>query len=371
MTAVIKFDPDTPARSPRRREAGTYSLMETPVVDFQKHHGSATSRTLTALAERANFKKPLLSVAEIQVETELGQRAVEKALVGLESLGFCGKVGKLWKYTNPSDPNARANKDANGCSHGHSQNGKQNTALDGKEPPLKEVEGSRRKYKLATGPQWMRWAGSHTRTQNTRTPEPANAGTADAAPQVLPSQESLNNPKATGETNRSQVGSDTPPPAAEPSGPARPAHVPENHGEDHDAVEFFLRLAGGNFTRTNRPHLARWAEDYSSAFLRLAWRLAPTLHNVRVPTYGMVFLLNREREWPDALKLQYQQDVAPPPPVVTDARAVQVGDRLRWPDSEVATVIELHSAQVVTDSADETRGYVRYDLIGKDVEVLQ
>jgi len=368
VTAVIQFAPETPTRTTRKREAGTYSLMETPVIDFQKRHGSATSRTLTALAERANYtQKPPMSVAEIQVETELGQRAVEKALATLESLGFCGRVGRLWKYTNPSDPNVGANTDANGNansrSHGRSQNGQKNAVPHEEKQPLKEVEGSRRKYKLATGAEWIRWAGSRTPNPNTQTPDPADAGSADAPPQASPSQEPLKDPKATPEAERSQGGSESLAPAATP-------HRAEHHGDDHDAVEFFLALAGYNFVTANRLHLARWAESYTPDFLRLAWKLAPTVANVRVAGYAMVFLLNREREWPDALKAQYGQDVAPPAQQVS-AREVQVGDRLRWPDGGTATVIDLHSTQLLTDAEDDARAYVRYDQIGQGVEVLR
>ncbi|SMB89148.1 hypothetical protein [Deinococcus hopiensis] len=139
--AVIKF-PAPAQQQQKRREAGTFTTTDSAVVEFQKKNGSAASRTLTALAERSNYThKPPMSVAELQQETDLGQRAVEKALAALSSQGFCAQVGKLWKYTNP---NADANGNANSRSHERSQNEQENIVLDREKEPLKEVEGSRR-----------------------------------------------------------------------------------------------------------------------------------------------------------------------------------------------------------------------------------
>ncbi|MFC4454757.1 hypothetical protein [Deinococcus sonorensis] len=131
-----------PHRPSRRREAGTYTTTDRAVVDFQKQNGTATSRTLTVLAQRANFiHKAEVSVAEIQLETGLGQRAVEKALAALAELGFCTRTGRRWRYTTP---NAGANGGANGGSLHHSPFDPQNIVLDGHQPALKEGEGAGR-----------------------------------------------------------------------------------------------------------------------------------------------------------------------------------------------------------------------------------
>jgi len=138
---IIRLAP--PRQPNKRRESGTYTTTDKAVVEYQKRNGSAASRTLTTLSERSNFaQRSSISIAEIQVETGLGQRAVEKALAVLESQGFCSKVGKLWGYTNP---NADANEKANSRSHERSDSVPRNIVLDSKKKPLKEVEGSRRK----------------------------------------------------------------------------------------------------------------------------------------------------------------------------------------------------------------------------------
>ena len=146
MNAVIQFDPSE--RQSRRREAGTFTLTENRVVEYQKRNGAAAPRVLTTLSERANFthKSPAMSVAEIQVETGLGERGVQKALVQLAAQGFAFQVGKLWQY---GAANGDANENANGCSQTRSENSTKNAVLDSKKQALKEVEGSRR-YKDKT-----------------------------------------------------------------------------------------------------------------------------------------------------------------------------------------------------------------------------
>lgn len=158
---------------------------------------------------------------------------------------------------------------------------------------------------------------------------------------------------------------------------ASPAPIRAASGGDDDAaLRAFHDLAGYGFTATYRLHLARWYDAYSLNFLRLAWRLAPTLPTVKVAAVGFVWLLNREKEWPEALRAQYERDLeaAQTPAPSTDRAAaprVQVGDLLRWPDGHTATVERLDRAQVVTDSEDDRRGYVPFAVIGKSVEVLR
>ena len=139
-----------------------------------------------------------------------------------------------------------------------------------------------------------------------------------------------------------------------------------------DAVVFFHDLAGYGFTSNHRASLERWHAAYSPAFLRLAYRLAPGLTGVRVGQHAFAWLLNREREWPDELKTQYQRDLQP----IEDALPrltiqVRPGDVLRWPDGRTATVERVDSADAVTDAPDDERGYVPLSLIGRSVQVMR
>ncbi|MBB6016777.1 hypothetical protein ACFP9V_19315 [Deinococcus radiopugnans] len=145
----LKFPaPAEPApRTSRRREAGTYTTTDSAVVDYQKRHGSADTRVLTALAERHNYtRKSPMTVAEIQVETDLGQRAVEKALKALEAAGFCHSEGRAWRY-GKTPANAHANGGANGNANDRTSVKSGNAVQYSKFLSLKEVEGRRRKLK--------------------------------------------------------------------------------------------------------------------------------------------------------------------------------------------------------------------------------
>lgn len=154
---------------------------------------------------------------------------------------------------------------------------------------------------------------------------------------------------------------------------ARPAPIrTADPGDDADALQAFHALAGYGFCATYRLHLARWFDAYSPAFLSLAWRVAPTVLGVKVASVGFVWLLNREREWPDALKAQYERDLQPVlAPESAPVARVQPGDLLRWPDGHTATVERVDRADAVTDSPDDARGYVPLSVIGRGVEVLR
>lgn len=206
--------------------------------------------------------------------------------------------------------------------------------------------------------------------QASRQEHPINPGAqgpdgpaADAALEVLssPSQVGVE-VQATEEPQTPKVGSGE-------AAPAAPRAA--DPGDDAPALHLFHGLAGYGFVTTYRTHLARWHEAYTADFLRLAWRLAPTVPGVKVSSVAFVWMLNREREWPEALKAQYERDLTAAADAGKPKVRVQVGDLLRWADGETATVERVDSATAVTDSANDARGYVPLTLIGKGVEVLR
>lgn len=118
----------------------------------------------------------------------------------------------------------------------------------------------------------------------------------------------------------------TPAPSPVAPAPSPVTRRAEHHGDDHDAVTFFLNLAGGNFVRTYRSELSRWAALYSEAFLRLAYRLAPTIPGAR-GFYVFADVLNQDprKPWPEALTRAYRAEVRP---VEGEVIAPCVGDVL-------------------------------------------
>ena len=143
---------------------------------------------------------------------------------------------------------------------------------------------------------------------------------------------------------------------------------------DEAALHFFHGLAGYGFTANYRLHLARWFGDYTPAFLRLAWRLAPTLPGVKVSAVGFVWLLNREKEWPEALRAHYERELsaaAQPTAAAASAPRVVAGDLLRWANGATATVQRVDSAFAVTDAEDDRLAYVPLAQLGQGVEVLR
>lgn len=95
-----------------RREKGTYTNLDNPVVAYSKRNHDASVSVLVTLAERDNYSHlpATMRVAEIMLETDLGQRAIEKCLVRLEGLGLAARDGNGWAY---SGANCRANREAN------------------------------------------------------------------------------------------------------------------------------------------------------------------------------------------------------------------------------------------------------------------
>ena len=187
---------------------------------------------------------------------------------------------------------------------------------------------------------------------------------ADAAPeQVLPSQDfekdageaSKSGAKGTGEYSAAAAT-----PAAADIG-------------DAAALKMFDAIAGYGFCATYRLHLLRWFEAYSAEFLRLSWQLAPTIPGIKIPATAFVWLLNREREWPPALRSQYERDFKAQQDAIQAVQArpvVRPGDLLRWPDGFTAVVQRVDRADAVTDAESNERGYVSLSLIGRGVEVL-
>ena len=92
---------------------------------------------------------------------------------------------------------------------------------------------------------------------------------------------------------------------------------------------------------------------------------------VKVSSVAFVWMLNREREWPEALKAQYARDLTAAADAGKPKIRVQVGDLLRWADGETAMVERVDSALMITDSDNDARGYVPLSLIGNGVEVLR
>lgn len=97
------------------------------------------------------------------------------------------------------------------------------------------------------------------------------------------------------------------PGSAAPPSPAAPAASSTALGLFMDL--FASHAEGQRFCTHNAGQLDRWAADYTPEFVRLAWRLAPTVPGVHRPQHALAWLLNREREWPTELRRQYRDDL--------------------------------------------------------------
>ncbi|WP_295821623.1 hypothetical protein [uncultured Deinococcus sp.] len=137
-----------------RREKGTYVVLDRRVVAYTKTHWDASSGVLTALAEQANYADPVMKVAQLMLETDLGQRAVEKCLVRLEAEGLAVRSANGWAYPRANqaansganeDANDHANSDANDRANHGANNGSpespENDVQDGNGEAPKEGEG--------------------------------------------------------------------------------------------------------------------------------------------------------------------------------------------------------------------------------------
>lgn len=122
---------------------------------------------------------------------------------------------------------------------------------------------------------------------------------------------------------------------------------------DDEAVQFFDSVAGYGFVARHRNHLARWHETYSERFLKLAWSLAPSVPNCRVPANAFIWLLNREKEWPAELLKLYQQDQKT---YVPESDGPRAGDTVTF-QGRAVLVLDVDAEQrrvTIQTGADET-----------------
>lgn len=148
-----------------RREKGTYGVLDKTVLAYAKRHRDASVSVLIALAERSNYTRtPTLRVAELMLETDLKERAVEKCLTRLMAAGLCVRAADGWAYQQPNhkangeandsangDANRDANDDANGEAYSGTPSEFENAVQDEELQAVKEVEGLRRKEKEEEG----------------------------------------------------------------------------------------------------------------------------------------------------------------------------------------------------------------------------
>lgn len=122
-----------------------------------------------------------------------------------------------------------------------------------------------------------------------------------------------------------------------------PPKTQQGRADDSDALQFFDGLCGYGFVAQNRLHLARWFEAYTPEWLRLAWQIAPTMKDVRVARVGFIWLLNREKPWPDALTRQYARDQKPTGD--GEGEHPQVGELRATQDGRTGRVIEVDAGE--------------------------
>ena len=189
-----------------RREKGTYVVLDRRVVAYTKTHWDASSGVLTALAEQANYADPVMKVAQLMLETGLGQRAVEKCLTRLEAEGLAVRSANGWAYPRANqsanggandaanqgansganeDANERANRDANGGANHGANDGSltppENDVRDGNGEAPKEEEGTEgRTEQTPPTPQGDQGGSSGSGApapESTTTPRPRRAPT--------------------------------------------------------------------------------------------------------------------------------------------------------------------------------------------------
>lgn len=118
----------------KRREKGSYGLLDNPVMTYAKTHHDASTGVLIALAERDNYTHlpAALKIPEVMLETGLGQRAVEKCLTRLEAAGLAVREANGWAYSGANcRANRHANKQTNGEANGLTNDGANERANDG------------------------------------------------------------------------------------------------------------------------------------------------------------------------------------------------------------------------------------------------
>lgn len=303
------------------REKGTFGVIDNSVIEFAKRNRNAAGSVLLVLAERANYsrKAKAVTVPEIMMETGLKERAVEMACAKLQAQGY-------------------VNVCANGYAYGDTQEAAElqavNAAQDALPESLKELEGCLEGSKDVKA---VLVGTEYRATQPGSKPELANRQADADSSSLEKNVAAILNAAPDGRT-------DSPSPVAAPPSPA--AYRAEHHGDDHDAVTFFLGLAGGNFVRTYRLELDRWASLYSADFLRLAYRLAPTIPGAR-GFYVFADVLNQDprRPWPEALTRAYRTEQRAD---ASEATAPRMGDVLICGDAR-GRVIGVDAEQRLVD----------------------
>lgn len=332
---------------------------------------AADIRVLLLLAQRANYRQPTYTTKQIAIALELDPRTAQASTARLAAQGLVlsheGHHGCKFPASRLQAPRKPAASRLQKDSHEQPKNDVQDSE---NAAPNKGIKEERKASYASSTSQTPVQAGGQAASREAE-PSPVTGGhegpdgpAAHAAPEHL-------NPSQVDRTGLANAGTATSTGGFQ-GGTAAPRA--EDAGDDGAALRLFHDLAGYRFASDNRLHLARWADAYSVAFLRLAWRLAPTVPGVKIPATAFIWLLNREREWPDALKAQYEQDLAAtltPAPAALDAPRVRAGDLLRWPDGHTATVERVDRTDAVTDSSDDARGYVPLSQIGRGVEVLR
>ncbi len=327
---------------------------------------AADIRILTFLTRHRAYRSNTYTTRQISIALELDPRTVQASTARLSTQGLILSGDGLHcsaeaasRVRLPAKSAQAPRKSAASPLQKDSRQNSGNDVQDSESAPLNKGRKEERKASYASGEPGIEMPAR----------PPA------AAPGLEPSHEeapALLIPSQVRSTGLATPDTDTHPGGGERgAGAALPDAQP-------DAVRFFGDLLGpangSHFVMSNLYHVDRWLAEYSPAFIRLAWKFAPSVPGVRRRSAGLVWLLNGEREWPEELRAQYEADLQAERdrqrPASAAAR-VQIGDLLRWPDGHTATVQRLDRAQVVTDSEDDARGYVPFVLIGQGVEVLR
>lgn len=331
-----------PEKAPRqRRKAGTYSTTDNAVVAYQKTHGTADTRILTALSERANMKYlPPLTGPGLQEATGLGERAVQKGLKILVTAGLCHQVGRAWFLGPAPKPNTRANGRANDQANDRSGKFRRFAVQGGLSLRLKEWEGMGRKNNTITDSSEAagRAVGRAVNTtQDTGTEGQAPGGAVPGGTQpATPSQDQVNNDHQDG-GNDNVTGSEQVPPGPAVT-PAAAQRVIREAGLSESWRSWVRLTAIRPVTQEVQSVIwATWIQQGHAALL--AEQVA---HIVLAGIYGnpMAGLTKRMR---DGMTPVTQASTAPNRPSFT------AGQRVRYPDGSVATVLAVLSRGIATD----------------------
>ncbi|MFD2609533.1 hypothetical protein ACFSR9_08795 [Deinococcus taklimakanensis] len=343
----LKLYPEKPVR--QRREAGTYTMTDNAVVAYQKTHGSADTRVLTALAERHNLTRmAALTVAGIQVETALGERAVQKALKVLEAAGLCHPDGKAWRYGPAAHPNGEANGRANEKANDRAGSYRRFTVQNSLFLPLKELEGIRRKQQHQEtcpelpGPAAHAPVGDVEACEPEATPVPSTEDqTPDgAAPgganPTTPSQNQFKTAHQDGE-NGNAPGSEKVPPAA--------ARSPYRAAMDAISAAGLLPV-WRDWVRLNR--LAQVTQE-AQAPTWAAWIADGHTETLRVNALDIIQSGSFSHPWGALRKRMTIPQAGALPAVPAPRPTLSAGQRVRYPDGTEATILAVLSRGVATD----------------------